>query len=88
VLIEVGLSILIAFAFKSSGNAVVVAILMHSAFNASSRFIGPFLGNTPTRSQLSAEMLLAFAYLTAAAVVVLFTRGRLRSIVRKVELIG
>jgi len=80
-LIEVGVSILIAFAFHSSGNAVLIATLMHSAFNASSRFIGPFLGNTPTRSRPSAEMLLVFTYLTAAGVVVLCTRGRLRSAV-------
>jgi hypothetical protein len=59
--------------------------LMHSAFNASSRFIGPFLGSTPTRSRPSAEMLLAFAYLTAAGVVVLYTRGRLRSAVSQVD---
>lgn len=85
VLIEVGLSILFAFAFNSSGKAVAVAILMHAAFNASSQFISPFLGNTPTRSRPSAEMVLAFAYLIAAAVVVLSTRGRLRSAVRRVD---
>lgn len=84
-LIEVGLSILFAVAFNSSGKAVLVAILMHAAFNASSQFIGPFLGNTPTRSRPSAEMFLAFAYLVAAGVVVLFTRGRLRSAVRKMD---
>jgi membrane protease YdiL (CAAX protease family) len=84
-LIEVGLAILFAFAFKSSGKAVVVVILMHAAFNASSQFIGPFLGKTPTRSHPSAEMLLAFAYLAAAAVVVLFTGGRLRWAVRKLD---
>ena len=83
-LIEVGLAVLFAFAFKSSGKAVVVVILMHSAFNASSRFIGPFLGNTPTRSHPSAELLLAFAYLAAAAIIVLFTRGRLHWAARKV----
>jgi membrane protease YdiL (CAAX protease family) len=85
-LIEIGVSILIAFALNSSGRAVVVAILMHAAFNASSRFIDPFLGDTPTRSRPSAEMLLAFAYLTVAAVVVVFTRGRLRSGVGGVDL--
>lgn len=76
-LIEVGLSVLFAFAFNSAGRAVLVAILMHAAFNASSQFIGPFLGSTPTRPSPSPEMLLAFAYLLAATLVVLLTRGRL-----------
>ena len=44
--IVVGLSLVMAYAFNSSGGSVVVAILMHSAFNASSRFLGPFLGET------------------------------------------
>jgi membrane protease YdiL (CAAX protease family) len=77
--IVIGLSVLMAFAFNASGGAVVVAILMHSAFNASSRFLGPFLGDTPTREHPAAEWLIAVAFLTAAAVVVLLTRGRLSS---------
>jgi uncharacterized protein len=87
-LIEVGVAILIAFAFNSSGKAVLVATLMHAAFNASSQFLGPFLGSTPTRSRPSAEMLLAVAYLVVAAVVVLVTRGRLRSAVSQVAIRG
>ena len=66
-----------AYAFNSSGRAVVVAILMHSAFNASSRFIGPFLDGTVTRERPSGEMLIAFAFLTLGVLAVLFTRGRL-----------
>lgn len=81
-LIEVGVSILIAFAFHSSGNAVLVAILMHDTFNQSSRFIGPFLGDTPTRSHPSAEMLIAFAYLVMALIIVSLTRGQLHLPVR------
>ena len=77
-LIVVGLSTLIAYSFNASGCAVVVAILMHSAFNASSRFVGPFLGNTPTREHPSAELLIAFAFSTLAAAIVVLTRGRLR----------
>lgn len=81
-LIEIGASILMALALNSAGKAVLVTILMHAAFNASSRFIDPFLGQTPTRSRPSAEMLLAFAYLLVAAIVILFTHGRLRMGVR------
>jgi membrane protease YdiL (CAAX protease family) len=82
-LIVVGLSILMAYAFNSSGRAVVVAILMHSAFNASSRFIDPFLGATPTRKNPSPEMFIALAFLSVAALVVLLTRGLLNAQARQ-----
>jgi uncharacterized protein len=78
-LIEIGVSILIAFAVSSAGKAILVAILMHAAFNASSQFLDPFLGQTSTRARPSAEMILAFAYLFVAGVIVLCTRGSLLS---------
>jgi membrane protease YdiL (CAAX protease family) len=77
--ITIGSSTLIAFAFNASGGAVLVAILMHAAFNASSQFLEPFLGNTPTRVQPSAEVFIALAFLTTAALIVLLTRGRLHA---------
>jgi hypothetical protein len=78
-LIEIGVSILMAFALRSAGKAILVAILMHAALNASSQFLDPFLGQTATRSRPSAEMTLAFAYLFVAGSIVLFTRGSLLS---------
>jgi uncharacterized protein len=81
-LIEIGVSILMAFAVRSAGKAILVAILMHAAFNASSQFLDPFLGQTATRSRPSAEMTLAFAYLFVAGSIVLFTRGSLLSTAR------
>ncbi len=77
VLIEVGLSVIMATAFNASGRAVVVAILMHSAFNASSRFIPAFLGNVPTREHPSPELLIGLSFLLVAAAAMIFTRGRL-----------
>jgi hypothetical protein len=71
------LATLLAYAFNSSGHALVVAILMHSAFNASPRFLGPFLGETPTRSHPSGEFFIALAFLIPAILVVALTRGRL-----------
>ena len=62
VLIVTGLSNLMACAFNSSGRAVVVAIIMHSAFNASSRFIDPFLDGTPTRKALPRRCLLPLCF--------------------------
>lgn len=77
ILIVVGLSLLMAYGFNSSGRAVVVAILMHSAFNASSRFIDPFLDGTPVRQRPSPEIFIAFAFLALGLLAVLLTRGRL-----------
>jgi membrane protease YdiL (CAAX protease family) len=75
--IVVGLSVLIAFAFNASGRAVVVAILMHSAFNASPGLFPSFLGSVPTREHPPAELLLACSFLMTAIAVVMVTRGRL-----------
>ena len=79
ILILIGFAQLIACGFNASGGAVLVAIVMHSAFNSSPRFLGPFLGETPTREFPSEEMFIAFAFLATAALVALLTRGRLKA---------
>jgi membrane protease YdiL (CAAX protease family) len=79
ILILIGLTQLIACAFNASGGAVLVAIMMHSTFNASSRFFDPFLRDTPTHQYPSGEMFIAFAFLATAALVVLLTKGRLKA---------
>jgi hypothetical protein len=78
--IVVGLSTVMVYAFNSSGGSVLVAILMHSAFNSSSQFIGPFLGATPTRVRPSGELLIGFSFLIVAAVALAMTSGRLGAI--------
>ena len=75
--IVVGLSVVIALAFNASGGAVVVAILMHSAFKASPGLIPGFLGSVPTREHPSSELVLGVSFLLLAAAAVIFTRGRL-----------
>jgi membrane protease YdiL (CAAX protease family) len=80
VFIVVCLSTVMVYAFNSSGGSVLVAILMHSAFNSSSQFIGPFLGATPTRERPSGELLIGFSFLIVAAVALAMTRGRLGAI--------
>ena len=77
ILIVIGVALLIAWGFNASGGAVLVAIMMHSAFNASSRFLDPFLRDTPTHEYPSEELFIAFAFLATAALVVVLTRGRL-----------
>lgn len=76
-LILVGLSLVMAFGFNASGQVIMVAILMHSAFNASNRFIPAFLGNIPTRQHPSEGLLIALAFILVAAVLTISTRGRL-----------
>jgi len=75
--ILVALSVIMAFAFNGSGQAVVVAILMHSAFNASGSFVPAFLGNVPTREHPSAELFIGFSFLLVAVAAAILTRGRL-----------
>jgi membrane protease YdiL (CAAX protease family) len=76
-LITVALSVIMAFAFNASGRALLVAIMMHSAFNASSRFLPGFLGKVPTREHPSAEVFIGCSFLLVAAAAVIFTRGRI-----------
>jgi hypothetical protein len=76
-LIMVSLSVVMAWAFNASGGAVAVAILMHSAFNASPGFIPGFLGNAPTREHPSPEVLIGLSFLLVAAAAVTCTRGRI-----------
>jgi hypothetical protein len=50
---------------------------MHSAFNSSSQFLGPFLGSTSTREHPSGEVLIGLAFSLIAVTAVAMTRGRL-----------
>jgi uncharacterized protein len=76
-MIQVGVSVIIAFAFNASGESVIVAILMHSAFNAANRFIPAFLGNVSTRQSPSEGLLIALSFLLVAVVLVVVTLGLL-----------
>ena len=82
--IVVSLSMVFAYAFNSSGGSVLVAILMHSAFNSSSQFFGAFLGSTPTREHPSGEVLIGLSLMLIALVAVAVTRGRMGAIGSKV----
>lgn len=76
-LILVGLSTVIAFCFNFSHESVAVAILMHSAFNASPRFLESFMSRVATRQHPSAELLLAVSFLLVGGLLTAVTRGRL-----------
>jgi len=76
-LIMIGMSLVMAVPFNASGQSVIAAILMHSAFNASSRFLGPFLGDTPTRSSPPPDILIAAAFLLVGVIFAMGTIGRM-----------
>jgi uncharacterized protein len=73
----IGLSVVMAFSFNASGRAVVVAILMHSAFNSVNRFIPGFLRGVATRDYPPERQLIALSFLLVALALFLLTRGRL-----------
>ena len=75
--IVTGFSLVIAFRCNSSGGSVLVAILMHSAFNASPRFLGEYLGSTPTRNYPDATWYIAAAILLGGLGCVVASRGRM-----------
>ena len=76
-LILVGVSLIMAFAFNASGQALIVVILMHSAFNATNRFLPGFLGDVPVRQHPSEGVLLVSAFSLVAIVLTASTRGRM-----------
>lgn len=76
-LIVMGLSFVMTFGFNTAGCSVLVAILMHSAFNASPRFLGSYLEGNPMRSFPTADWYIAAAFLCTGAMLALFTRGQL-----------
>ncbi len=76
-LIEIGLTVLMTFGFNLSEGSVLVAVLMHATFNTISRWLNGLLASVAVRGSPSMEMVLALSSLSAAALVVVFTRGRL-----------
>ena len=77
VLMMIGLRLLIATCANWSGFGIAVAILTHAAFNTSSRWLGGLFTDTQPQSWLPFELVMALAGLAVAAIVVVWTRGRL-----------
>jgi uncharacterized protein len=81
-LILVGASVVMAFGFNASGRSILVAIIMHSAFNSSPRFIGPYLDGTPARSYPAGEWYIAAAFLLTGTALAIASRGRLSATIK------
>jgi membrane protease YdiL (CAAX protease family) len=75
--ILIGLSMVMAFGFNASEEAIGAAILMHSAFNSSPRFVGAYLNGGSMREHPTAVWLIAASFLLAGIMLVIITRGRL-----------
>ncbi len=67
----------INFCFNLSRGSILVAIVMHGIFNASSGVLGLFLADADISSAIRPDLLLAFCFLLAGCVLVLASRGRL-----------
>jgi membrane protease YdiL (CAAX protease family) len=76
-LIVIGLSTVMAFGFNASGKSVAVAVVMHSAFNNSPRFLGAYLESVSMREFPRGEWLLAASFLLSGATLAIVTRGHL-----------
>jgi len=72
-----GVSLVMAFGFNASGKSVVVAILMHSAFNTSGMFGDRFTAGTPMREHPAPEWFIGLAFWLVGGLLIFASRGRL-----------
>lgn len=73
----VGLSVFMGLCFNLSNGSIVVAVLLHAVFNASSPVLGAFLGNASVTARISPEVILALSFTLVAFVLIVLTGGRL-----------
>lgn len=68
-LLVMGFAFLINLGFDASGRSVVVAILLHATFNASSTVLGAFLGNAQLDLSTPPDIVLAICLACMAALI-------------------
>lgn len=73
----ISLSVILAWGFNLSGRSILVAIILHAVFNASSRVLGGFLGTAELRSWPDGVSAILLALVIAAITLAFATRGRL-----------
>ena len=76
-LILTALSVIMTFGFNLSGGNVIVAILMHDAFNAGGGPLNNFLAKASLRQHPNSDLLVGCAFLAMAFVLIMLTAGRL-----------
>lgn len=75
--IMIGLSLVMAFGFNASGESIITAVLMHSAFNVSALRIGDYLKGTVLRPDPAGDWLIASSFCLVGVVLLLLTGGSL-----------
>lgn len=76
-LILIGLSVIMTYGANLARFSVIVAILMHAAFNTASRFLNGMFAHTQPSAAIPFELVLAICGLFVAAILVFATKGRL-----------
>ena len=71
------LSVILAWGFNLSGRSVIVAIVLHAVFNASSRVLSAFLGTAELRVWPDGVTAILMSLTIVAAVLAIASRGRL-----------
>lgn len=77
VVLVAGFGVVMSLCFNLSRNSVLVAILLHAVFNASSGVLGAFLVRTEITSDVRPDVVLAGSFAALAILIILTTRGRL-----------
>lgn len=73
----VGLSLFMGLCFNLSNGSIVVTVLLHAVFNASSPVLGAFLGHASATANISPEVILALSFTLVAFVLIVLSGGRL-----------
>jgi len=76
-LLVTAFSFVMGFCFNLSKGSVVVAVLLHAVFNASSPVLGEFLGHATITTDIRPELILALSFALLACALIVFSGGRL-----------
>jgi len=76
-LLVAGFGFVMALCFNLSQRSILVAIVLHAVFNASSGILGGFLAHAEIRTDVRPDVTLANSFALVAIVIVVVTRGRL-----------
>lgn len=76
-LLVLAFSFVMSLCFNVSRNSVLVAVLLHAMFNASSPVLGTFLSNAPVVAEISPDAILALSFAAVAVLLTVLTAGKL-----------
>jgi uncharacterized protein len=76
-LLVAAFSFVMGLCFNLSNGSILVAVLLHAVFNASSPVLGKFLEHATVTANIRAELILALSFALVACALVVFSSGRL-----------